>query len=490
MTRDGATGARNSGATRKTPEETDMTHPHPTRPRRAAVIGGSMAGLLAARVLAEHYDEVVVLERDVLPEGAQLRKGTPHAAHPHGLLARGREVIESLFPGFTASLNAQGALSADLGNTISFQADGRSFARKPVGHLGIGASRLAIEAELRRRVRRVNGVRFIDGVDVTGMRHESGRVTGLGWRLAGSGADAESEHLAADLVVDCSGRASRTPGWLRERGYEAPEEERVQVGIAYVSAYFERDAAIVPQTAAAICTVTPARPRPGVLIAQEPDEQGRARWVVGVGGYQGDHPQQTRQGMLERARAIGNADIIGLAESGNLLGPVMRYHFPFSLRRRYERLRRFPEGLLVMGDAMTSFNPIYGQGMTVAACEALALREALAQAPAQRARRFFKLAAKVVDIPWQLAVGGDLSLPIVPGPRPLPVRIINAYIARLYRAAPRDAEVAAAFLKVVHLVAGPPSLFKPGIVWRVWRHGGAAASPAGADHVAGRPAHA
>ena len=447
--------------------------------RRAVVIGASMAGLLAARVLSERFDEVMLLERDVLPEGAQLRKGTPHAVHPHGLLARGREILDMLFPGFTAALLAQGAEAADLGETVAFQVDRQTFARKPVGHLGLGVSRLSIEAELRRRVRALAAVRFLDGVEVCELHHEGGRITGLSWSVLDStGHQAAPQYLSADLVMDCSGRASRLPQWLKTWGYEQPLEERVQVGIQYVSAYFRRDPQIKSETAATLCTATPALPRPGVMMVQEPDPQGRARWVVGVGGYQGDHPKATREGLLERARQIGNADMIALAESGEMLGPVIRYHYPFSQRRRYERLSRFPQGLLAMGDALTSFNPIYGQGMTVVACQALALRDALNVPAAQLAPRFFKAAARVIDTPWQLAVGGDLALPMVQGPRPLPVRIVNAYIARLYRAAVQDAEVAAAFLKVVHLVAEPSSLFRPAIAWRVWQYG--AAQPQGA----------
>jgi hypothetical protein len=220
-----------------------------------------------------------------------------------------------------------------------------------------------------------------------------------------------------------------------------------------------------------IATATPALPRPAVLIAQEPDAQGRKRWVVGVGGYQGDHAEPTPEGLRERAVAIGSPEIASLATHGERIGPVMRYHFPYSVRRHYEKLKRFPEGYLVLGDALTSFNPIYGQGMTVAACQALALRDALRAGEVALHRRFFRAAAKVVDIPWQLAVGNDLALPCVPGPRPLPVRIVNAYVARLYRAAVHDPVVAAAFLKVVHLVARPESLFAPGIAWRVWRSG-------------------
>lgn len=148
----------------------------------------------------------------------------------------------------------------------------------------------------------------------------------------------------------------------------------------------------------------------------------------------------------------------------------MRYQMPHSQRRRYERLRQLPRGLLVMGDAITSFNPIYGQGMTVAACEALALQREVARAGREPdAQRFFRAAAKVIDTPWQVAVGGDLSIDRVPGERPLAVRAINAYIGRLYRVATQDAVVSLAFQRVVHLLDEPTALFAPKVLFRVLR---------------------
>jgi len=178
--------------------------------------------------------------------------------------------------------------------------------------------------------------------------------------------------------------------------------------------------------------------------------------------------------MRRRAADIGNAEIEGLAANGELIGSVMRYQFSHSQRRHYQRLSRFPLGYLVMGDALASFNPIYGQGMTVAACEALSLREALSHGMSDLARRYFKATAKVIDIPWQLAVGGDLALPSVVGPRSFVLKLINAYVARVQRAAVEDPVVAAAFVRVMHMLAAPPSLFAPSVVRGVLRHGGTA----------------
>jgi 2-polyprenyl-6-methoxyphenol hydroxylase-like FAD-dependent oxidoreductase len=433
-------------------------------------LGASLSGLLAARVLSEHFDEVVLLERDELPAGAAPRKGTPHAVHPHGLLARGRQVLEELFPGFTQALVDQGGLLGDLQADVVFEAGRRRFAGGGAGVPALAASRLAIEAEVRRRVLARPGVRVLTGVQALAPRHEQGRVVAARF---GAGAAAPVEWPAT-LVVDCTGRGSQAPRWLRDWGYDPVPEERVAIGICYTSAYFRRsgrcslggDLAKV----AAFGAVTNEQPRPGVLIAQEPAEDGVPRWVAGVGGFRGDHAGATLQGLRERAADIGTPELVKVTHEGELIGEVMRYTMPHSQRRRYERLRRLPQGLLVMGDAIASFNPIYGQGMTVAACEALVLRAALAQGPQQLAtlpRRFYHAAGRVIDIPWQLAVGGDLSIDRVPGPRPLPLRLVNRYVARIYRVAPLDPVLSLAFQRVVHMLDAPGTLFAPHLLWRV-----------------------
>lgn len=449
--------------------------PPPPLGERAVVLGASLAGLLAARVLSERFAEVLLLERDALPDGPALRKGTPQALQPHGLLARGREVLEELFPGITATWMAQGASAGDLGEQVAFVADGARFAQATVGRIGIGVSRLAIEAELRRRVLARPGVRVLTGVDVVAPVYDAATDAVTGVRIERQRRDAaghdarDPDTVQADLVVDCTGRGSRLPGWLLRWGYAAPAETRVPVGLCYASVYLERDADAPVEQAAVIVAATPARPWPGVLIAQEPQGDGPPRWVVGVGGYAGDHPQATLESMRARAAQTGSAELSALLADGRPLGPVQRYLFAHSQRRHYERLRQFPARLLALGDSIASFNPVYGQGMTVAACEALALRDALAQGLSGLHRRYFRAAARVVDVPWQLAVGADLALPNTPGARPLAVRLVNAYIARLQRVAPHDAVVAAAFLRVVHLTAPPTSLFSPRLLWRVAR---------------------
>lgn len=450
-------------------------HPagEPTRlGRRALVIGASIAGLLAARVLSERFEEVWLLDRDELPQGAQARKGTPHAVHTHGLLAGGRMVLEELFPGLTQSLIDVGASTCDLAQGSVFIAGGRRFARAPSGLLGLSVSRLRLEAEIRRRVLALPAVQVRSGVDVQGlvMNDTNETVTGLRLSVRDGQHDGDHEVMLADLVVDASGRASRTPKWLQEHGYDAPEEERVGEGhsVGYVTAYFEHWSPQAPDFNTVIYSVTQSMPRGGALLLQEPDGDGPWRWALTMGGYGQDRPEPSLEGMLAWAHRLDCKEFLDVLQHGKPIGEIMRYQLAYSQRRHYERLTRFPAAYLAIGDALASFNPIYGQGMSSAAGVARALRDALEGGlDAMLYKRYFKRASKVIDIPWQTAVGSDLALDFIGGVQPWPIRLINAYVRSIHVAAQHDAQVSIAFLKMGHLLAPPTSLFAPGMLARV-----------------------
>ena len=213
--------------------------------------------------------------------------------------------------------------------------------------------------------------------------------------------------------------------------------------------------------------------------------QAEDRWIVSIGGYFGDHAPDDDQLFAAYAGSLPTSDIYDIVAHAEPLGDFVRYRYPANWRRRYERLARFPNGYLVFGDALCSFNPVYGQGMTVAAQEAALLRECLDAGAADLAPRFFARAADVIDTPWDIAVGNDLRHPKVEGPRPPKVRFINWYIGKLHMAARHDAKLATAFLEVANLEAPPTRLLQPAVVIRVIRgnlgrrSGGTEAAPAG-----------
>ena len=432
--------------------------------RHAIVIGASMGGLLAARALADHYDEVTVLERDTLPEAHEPRKGVPQGRHAHGLLARGREVLDQLFPGLSEEMVAQGAVYGDVVDEVLWFNHAVYLLNAPSALLGLLVSRPMLEDGVRRRLLQLANVRLLEHSDALEPVFDrvEGRVTGLGVQAQRDSGGVET--ISADLVVDASGRGSHSPAWLDALGYAKPREEGVQVQIGYMTRLYRRRPEHLPGKQAVVMAGCRPGWRFGVILAQEDD-----RWIVTLGGYLGDRPPADEAGYIEFARSLPKPEIFEVIKDADSLTPLAPYQFSANLRRHYEELRRFPEGLLVFGDALCSFNPVYGQGMTVACTEALALQECLVAGSQGIARRFFQAASKLIDIPWQMAVGSDLQHPAVAGKRTAQLRFINWYLAKLFRAAQHDALLATRFLEVANLMKPPPSLMAPGIALRVWK---------------------
>ena len=429
---------------------------------RAVVIGASIAGLLAARALSDSYGQVTVIDRDELPETPTNRRGVPHGRHLHALAARGQQALEELLPGLTAELIADGAPAGDLSADARFYLSGHRLRQAPSGLTLLCASRPLLEHHIRARMRTLPNLRFVDRCDVAGLltSHDGQRVTGVRMlRRADGSAD---ELLDADLVVDASGRNSRTPAWLEALGYPAPQQEQVRIGLGYATRTYRLPAAALDGNVATLVAATPQHPRTGAMQRLEDD-----RWMVTLAGIVGDHPPTDPDGFVEFARSLPFPDIWESIRDAEPLDDPVAFRFPASVRHRYERLRRFPAGLLVTGDALCSFNPIYGQGMSVAALEALALRRHLASGVEPRPGRWFGDLARIVDVPWEMAAGGDLMFPDVQGRRTRKIRLLGAYVTRLHAAAAHDANVAVAFLRVAGLVSPPQTLLRPGIARRV-----------------------
>jgi len=438
------------------------------RPRpagdHAVVLGASMGGLAAAGVLADAYRRVTVVDRDLRPAPGAQRRGVPQGRHAHGLLARGREVLEELFPGLTGELVARGALYGDIQLHGRWYNEGVRLRQGPSGLNSLAVSRPLLEGQVRRRLAAFPNVSIVDGCEVAGLvaTPDQRRVTGVRTLRRGTGPE---QVLEADLVVDATGRGSRSPAWLAALGYEPPEQEAVRPQIAYASAvYRRRPAEHLDGDRVVIVAATHATRRGAAMLAMEDD-----RWIVTLFGYLGERPPTEPGEFVDWAATLAAPDVHEVISSAELLQAPVPAHFPASVRLRYERLDRFPEGYVVTGDAVCSFNPIYGQGMTVAALEALALRDCLRVGAGQLGQRFFRSAAKLVDTPWGIAVGADLRFPEVEGPRTPKVRMINAYLARLHVAAGQDPILGRAFLRVVNLIDPPERLMSPELAFRVMR---------------------
>jgi 2-polyprenyl-6-methoxyphenol hydroxylase-like FAD-dependent oxidoreductase len=432
------------------------------RGKQAIVIGGSIGGLLAARVLAYFYDAVTVFERDALPDTYEPRKGVPQGRHAHGLLARGREVLDELFPGFSEDAVSQGAIYGDVVDDVLWFNYGVYLHNTPSSLKGLLISRPMLEELVRRSVLRLPNVRLQEQTEILEPICDriAGRVTGV---RAQSPAGA-TEAIDCDLLVDASGRGSKSPTWLEALGYAKPREDSIRVDIGYMTRFYRRRPEHLPGKQAVILGACRPDWRFGVILAQEQD-----RWIVTLGGYFGDYAPSDDAGYIEFARGLQKPEIFEVIRDAEPLTPLTPYRFAANLRRYYEELTQFPEGFLVLGDGLCSFNPIYGQGMTVASIEALALRQCLAVGSQGIAGRFFRAARPLMDIPWQIAVGSDLQHPEVKGKRPAQVRFVNWYLEKLFRAAQHDGRLATSFLEVANLLKQPTSLIDPKVAFLVWK---------------------
>lgn len=426
----------------------------------AVVIGASIGGLLAARVLSAHFRRVTIIERDLLPSGSTPRRGAPQARHAHVLLLRGQLILNQMFPDLLPALRERGAVPVTMGRDLRWYHFGCWKKRFASTLTGIAASRPCLEQEIRRRVQDLPNVTLIDDTVVT--RYvadwEGARLTGV--CVKGAHSAGIEDEIQADLIVDASGRGSQTPQRLAELGYSRPDESLVRTNYAYATRVYEQPANGVDWKNMYVIDRPPAR-RAGLIVSVEDN-----RWMVTLIGCHGDTPPTTPDAFMEFARSLPVPDLHTALTNAQPVSDIVPHGFPGSRRRHYERLGRFPVGLIVLGDALCSFNPVYGQGMTVSALEAQFLERCLRDLHARGTPNLDALTANfrlgvadVVDLPWQMATAEDLRFPQTSGPRSLKLRFMHWYLRKVHEAAGLSERVAERFAHVSNMVAPRSTLF-------------------------------
>lgn len=432
---------------------------------KAIVVGGSLAGLWTARVLADHFRSVLVLERDHLPDGASSRAGVPQDRHVHVLLQRGATIMGWLFPGIEKELLAAGAQRVDLMRDGRGRIRGRWTQRYASDKITYACSRILLESTLRQRVAALPNVELRGGGTVQGLVAISGRVTGV--QVHGKDTQKESVE-AADFVVDASGRTSKAPDWLTALGYAKPDETVIDARLGYAGRRYrippdpDRDWSMM-----LIGQEPPHQPRSGLIYSEEDNV-----WMVMLAGIMGDYPPTDEDGFNAFAATI-DPDFYAALQQAEPMGGIIGYRRTENRFCHYEKLERWPDRFVVIGDAVCGFNPVYGQGMTVSAMAAENLGQVLAQAGGQWdgvAQRFQRGYPKIVEPAWLLATSADLEWIGRTGPASMGDRLSGWYIPKVLDAIPADRVVHAAFMEVQNLMAPPTLLFHPRVFGRVLRH--------------------
>jgi 2-polyprenyl-6-methoxyphenol hydroxylase-like FAD-dependent oxidoreductase len=436
--------------------------------KRAVVIGAGMAGLTAAGALAGHFDNVVVLERDTLPSEPAHRAGTPQGRHVHGLLFSGQRALSELFPGFEQDLARAGAVPLRAGLDVRVERPGYDpFPQRDLGWSGYAASRPAIERAVRHRVEGHSNIKLRErcrvqevlagsnGGAITGVRHVN--------------ANGETETIATDLVVDASGRGAPTTGLLRSIGRPLPEETTIGIDVGYATCTFSiPDDASTEWKGVMTFPQAPHSSRGCLMLPIEGN-----RWMATIGGRHGEVPTGDADGFLTYARELRTPTVYKAIKHAKRLDGVARYGFPESVWRHFERLDGFPRGLLPIGDAICCFNPLYGQGMSVAALEACLLKRVLERSGeagdpiAKLAPTFFEEMQRLLETPWSVAML-DFAFPETRGQRPADFDMTLKFGIALTRLAAEDPAVHKLTLEVQHLLK-PRSVYRdPDLVRRVF----------------------
>ncbi|HEX6716798.1 MAG TPA: FAD-dependent monooxygenase [Pyrinomonadaceae bacterium] len=438
--------------------------------RHAVVLGGSLAGLLAARVLSDHFDRVTLVERDAYPETCETRKGIPQANHVHGLLVRGREILEELFPGLQDEMIAAGGPVVDMANEIAWFTRAGWGVRFPSEFQVLAFTRPLLDLHVRRRLADRPNIEILDNTDVLRLipDYAPNQLAGVLICQRISHADRRlAKELRADLIVDATGRASRAPRWLRDLGYESPEEIVVDANIGYASRLYR-----IPENfhgewkCAYMQSAPPERKRGAILFAVEGN-----RWLVTLTGGGGDHPPSDELGFLQFVRSLGVSTIYDAVRVAEPLTPIKTHRATQNRLRRYDRVKELPHNFLLLGDAVCAFNPVYGQGMTTAALGAVTLqRNLLEQNGSLRglSHRFQKQLAKVITAPWMMATSEDYRYrETTGGSANWMTRFMHRYMDHVIQLATRSIAVRSTLMRVFNLMVPPSALFRPGVLFRV-----------------------
>jgi 2-polyprenyl-6-methoxyphenol hydroxylase-like FAD-dependent oxidoreductase len=434
--------------------------------KQAVVVGAGMGGLTAAKVLSAHFEHVTVLDRDSLPEKPGPRQGTPQARHTHVLLAGGQKALAELLPSLERDLEGAGAVKMPVSHILVERPGYDPFPQRDLGFDVLCMSRPLLEFRTRRRIEQETNISLRSRCRVTELVASSDGAAVTAVRV--EDAEGQIETIATDLIVDASGRAALTLALLEAVCIAKPDESEIGIDLAYSTAVFEIPDDAPTSWKALLHLPTAPHSSRGAFIFPIENE----RWIVTLTGNHGDACPGDIEGFMKFAKELRTVTVYNAIRNAKQLGEIARFVLPASVRRHFERLQQFPRGLIPIGDSICRFNPVFGQGMSVAAQEAgvlgclLVSRAELPDPLDGLAPAFFAEIQDLLGAPWATAVN-DFVYPKTRGDRPPDFQQRLQYGIALVRLAAEDPSVHKTVTEVNHLLRPQSVLRDPALAERV-----------------------
>ena len=449
--------------------------PPASNQKRAIIIGGNISGLLASRVLVNHFDEVIILERDKFPKYPDFRPGVSQGKHVHLVLARANQILEQFFPGINQQLKEYGAEMVKMGEELAVLTYYGWRIQHSRGLQLLTFTQPLLEWCIRNRLTGISAIKMIAGCRVTGLISDHNRYTVRGVRCRFMNDLNDKQNLFGELVIDATGRFSRMPEWLKDIGYKPPKETIIDPFLGYASRLYEMsDMQFLSDSfrrnwkALLLTGKPPDTPFGGVLLPVE----GK-RWHITLVGIGKNYPSNDETNFLQFARSLRSRIIYDIIKKARPLSPITGYRAMNNQRRYYEKMIRWPDGLIIIGDALCAFNPVYAQGITVAAMEVMMLDQYLDHNPENkkntiRTMKLQRKLAKVIEIPWLMATIEDSRWPMTKNRLSGPINyLISHYMDSVIALATKYPEIDHRFAQVAHFMKPAYMLFHPKIVFSV-----------------------
>ncbi len=420
-------------------------------PKKAIVIGGSIAGLLTARVLSDFFEDVVLIEKDKYVEGGKIRNGTPQAHHIHVLLAKGREIFQDFFPELEKDLIKKGANKIDFLNDIRYRLPSGWAPRFNSGIVTFACTRTLLENTIRHQIQKIPKIKIEQGEQITSFVLEKPNKISLKTK--------DGKEIHGDLIVDCTGRNTKSPSWLEDIGFPKPKETKINSFVRYSTRRYIPSQKDRKWKMLVILNKPISNPRLGGIY---PIEGGK--WLVGLYSIGNEYPPTDDDGFLEFTKHLESMELYDALKDAVPDSKIHGYQVQGSRKYHYEEMPRWPENFIVLGDAVAIFNPYYGQGITSAALGAETLGDMLKNDEVKNdfTRKFQKRLSMTISLPWTLGTSEDLRWPTTVGKRPnMITRMVQNHAQKVLLISPKSMLAAKSFQQMMHMIRSPAIIFHP-----------------------------